>query len=254
MSAGSLKAALDEGFEVLSRRTLAPIEVAVLDSGIDASHPDLVGRIARAFAVEVVDGKAEVKEVEVGINNDAYGHGTGVASIIARIAPNARIIDVRVLGAANSGAAAATLAGLRLALTHRWKVVNLSLALAGSSITELQALCERAYYQDQILVAARRNMPISDDGFPAELSSCIGVDNEEFEDPLRFRYQSSDKIEFIAHGEEVTVAAPGGGYTTVVGTSFATPAISGICAVIVGAFNDLSPFEVKSFLKTISDA
>ena len=52
-----------------------------------------------------------------------------------------------------------------------------------------------------------------------------------------------------APSDEVTVAAAGGGYTTKTGTSFATPAVCGLCALLVGAFPDLRPFELKTLLK-----
>ena len=55
-------------------------------------------------------------------------------------------------------------------------------------------------------------------------------------------------IEFRARGEDVRVAAMGGGYTTMTGTSFATPTVSGICALLRGAYPDLQTFEVKAIL------
>jgi subtilisin len=53
----------------------------------------------------------------------------------------------------------------------------------------------------------------------------------------------------VAPGENVTVAVPGGGYTTKHGTSYATPAVSALCAVLLGAFPGLLPFEVRAALK-----
>ena len=76
--------------------------------------------------------------------------------------------------------------------------------------------------------AARRNMPIEDDGFPAEFSSCVGVDIGNFISQFHLLFQEDQIIEFVAHGEAVVVAAPGGGTTTNTGTSFATPAVSGL--------------------------
>jgi subtilisin len=96
-------------------------------------------------------------------------------------------------------------------------------------------------------------MSVCDDGFPAELSSSIGVDLGNFLSQFHLKFRPDHAIEFIAHGEDVTVAAAGGGYTTMTGTSFATPAISGICALLVGAFPDLRPFEVKSILRWFAE-
>ena len=79
----------------LKEQALAPVTVAVLDSGVDGSHPDLAGRICGAFAVEV-EGEPVVRERSPTANNDLFGHGTPVAGIIAAIAPNAQIYDLRV--------------------------------------------------------------------------------------------------------------------------------------------------------------
>jgi subtilisin family serine protease len=125
----------------------------------------------------------------------------------------------------------------------------MSLAATASFADRILPLCEKAYYQNQVVVASRRNMPLWDNGYPAEFSSCISVDNQAFETPFRFRYLADRIVEYAAHGEEVPVAAAGGGYTTMTGTSFATPTIAGICALIAGAYPGLRPFEVKSLLK-----
>ncbi|HNY32338.1 MAG TPA: S8 family serine peptidase, partial [Fibrobacteria bacterium] len=69
----------------------------------------------------------------------------------------------------------------------------------------------------------------------------------------RISFQGGSRIEFLARGEKVPTAAKGGGYTTLTGTSFATPVISAQCAVLVGRFPDLLPFEAKSLLKLHSE-
>jgi len=232
-------------------RPLAPVEIAVLDSGIDATHPDLADRIAAAFAVESEgEGKPPVwREVPPRTNNDVYGHGTGVASVIARLAPNARIIDVRVLGTDNQGSAACSITAIKEAVERKWPILNLSLAMAARFADEVRPLCEAAWRQGQVVVSAKRNMPILDLGLPAEFATSISVDTELLPDPRMIRFRAGEIIEFVALGENVTVAAPGGGYTTKHGTSYATPAVSALCAVLLGAFPGLLPFEVRSILK-----
>ncbi len=86
-------------------------------------------------------------------------------------------------------------------------------------------------------------------GFPAEFSNCISVDNKAFVSPYEFVYRPDTVIEYAANGEEVVVAAAGGGYTTMTGTSFAAPTVSGLCALILGAYPALRPFELKTILK-----
>jgi subtilisin family serine protease len=221
----------------------------VVDSGIDASHPDLKDRVAASFCVEPGENGPEWREVPLGSNNDVFGHGTSVGGTIARIAPNARLIDIRVLGTMNSGTAACFVRGLKEAVQRKWPVLNLSLALSAKFAAEARPLCETAWHQGQVIVSAKRNMPVDDLGLPAEFATSISVDTAALPDSRYIRFVPGNIIEFVALGENVTVPVPGGGYTTVSGTSLATPVISGLCAVMLGAFPGLLPFEVRSVLK-----
>ncbi len=252
MSATGLAAALSAGLEALDPAAMAPVDVAVIDSGVDASHPDLAGRVAGAWRFEPVDGKQTAVDAATDANNDTFGHGTGVASIIAQFAPNARIYDLRVLDSKNKGSGEALVAALRLAVLKNYKVINMSLACPARFAPELMQLCERAHYRGQVVVAARRNVPMSDEGFPAEFSSCIGVDTRRFDSPWRFAFQDGKVIEMLALGEDVPVAAPNGGYTRLTGTSFATPTVTAMVARLLGAFPALRPFEVRSALRGLA--
>jgi len=224
----SLLSALNIKFPDLTSRPLEPVSVAVIDSGIDATHPALAGKVIKAYAVEKVGAEFKVVQGHVPENADLYGHGTAVGSIICGLAPNARLIDIRVLDTLNVGSGEALLAGCNYAVTQRIRILNMSLAAKAAFAPKLHTLCETAYRQNQLVIAARRNMPLTDDGFPAEFSSSIGVDLGKLLSQFHLKFRPDHAIEFIAHGEEVTVAAAGGGYTTMTGTSFATPAISGI--------------------------
>ena len=248
--ASPIREALAERLDALQARALAPVKVAILDSGIDATHPDLAGFVERAFAAEMVEGKCTITPQEVPHNHDAFGHGTAVASIIAKLAKNAKLTDYRVLGKDNTGAGEALITSLKHAIDEGYPIINMSLAAKADFGPRLQPLCDAAYRKGQIIVAAKRNMPLVDLGYPAELTpSVISVERDKFPSQLFVRYQPANPIEFVGHGEDVVVAAPGGGYTTKTGTSFATPAVSGIIAVLLGAFPGLRPFEVKTLLR-----
>ena len=240
-------------FDELAHQPLAPVEVAVLDSGIDSSHPDLADRIVESVSVQIVDGLPRIERREPGKNNDVYGHGTAVASIICRLAPNARIVDVGVLGADSFGVPAALTAGLEYTVRRKSRIINMSLAAKAEYAPALWRLCETAYRQNQMVVAARRNTPFTDEGFPAEFSSSIGVDRGSFPTPYQLRFHPDRAIEYSAHGDEVVVAAPGGGYTVKTGASFSTPAVAALCALLVGAHPSLRSFEVKTILKIFAE-
>ncbi len=241
-----------KGWDSIREQALAPVTVAVLDSGVDGSHPDLAGRLAGAAAVEIEDGKPVVHELSPTANNDIFGHGTPVAGIIAAIAPNARIFDVRVFSEKNVGATQILLTGFDYALSQPWRLLNMSLAAVSSIRHQLVDLCERAYFQQQIVVAARRNAPFDDDGLPAELSSCIGVDRGAYPSPFHYAFRPRTPVEFEARGEAVVAPAKGGGYTTLSGTSCATPTVSALCALLLGACPDMTLFELKTSLRQLA--
>ncbi len=248
----SLRTALKQSFDQLMGRELKPVDVAVVDSGIDATHPDLTTRISRAYAVEMVEDEPQLREQRVDENNDVYGHGTAVANIITKIAPNARLVDIRVLNVANVGAGKALARGFEFAVDEGIRVINLSLAATAKFAPQLCELCELAYRRNLVVVAARRNMPLADNGYPAEFSSCISVDVGKFNSATQVQFREDHAVEFVGHGEDVKVAAAGGGYTSMTGTSFATPAVSGMCSLLVGANPDLRPFDIKSLLRAFA--
>ena len=248
MSSGLLDA-LREKLDALAAKSPRPVDVAILDSGIDATHPDLVGRVAEAFHFRPEGDDVARTEVAANTNNDTYGHGTGVASLVARFAPQARLFDLRVLEPGNKGVAACVIAGLRFAIERKWRVINLSLAVAEKFNPQLIPLCDRAYVQNQILIASKRNFPFPDPGFPAAYASTIGIEIGRFESPFHLVFNGDDPIEFTALGENLTIANVGGGYTTKSGTSFATPVVSGLVATLIGLYPELRPFEIKTLLK-----
>ncbi len=245
----SIEQAIRTSLSGLRRRRLAAVQVAVVDSGIDATHRGLRGRVRGAWRI-AARGK-EVRPVRVpgARNNDHFGHGTAVAGIIAAIAPNARLLDIRVLDRRCQGGGPALLAGFEQAIASGARLINLSLACVADFAPQLHELCERAYRRNQIVIAAKRNMPLADNGFPAEFSSCISVDAADFRSPYVLRFLDPPPIEFAARGENVAVLARGGGYTRMTGTSFATPAVTGLCALLVGAYPGLKLFELKTLLK-----
>ncbi|MER9216810.1 S8 family serine peptidase [Mesorhizobium sp. M0663] len=236
----------------LAAGALQPVRVAVLDSGIDASHTDLRNRVESAVICSADEkGSVAITPSDPTANNDTYGHGTAVASIIARIAPNATLIDVRVLGGNKPGSPDAFLGGIDFANSTDAQIMNMSVAVGESYLPRLIPLTEKAYRRGKIIVAATRNRPLEDEGYPASIVACIGVGNagRGREDIWRFR---RDIIEFMGHGVDVPVAVAGGGYATQSGTSFATPIIAGLIALLLGAHSGLSPFDVKAILKAFA--
>ena len=230
-------------------RTGKGVSVAVIDSGIDENHPDLKGKIK-----ESVEAKAENKRIifESSDTGDSAGHGTACAGIIAKIASEAEFYSIKVLGAGGLGDGQAFLAGLEYAIKKRYRVINLSLGTTKPQFfSPLHDLLDRAYQAGCIVVAAANNLP--QPSFPSVFSSSlISVIKSAETDPFNFGFHFGEVIELTAPGVNVRTAWLGGGYRNLTGNSFACPHIAGIIALLLEAYPNLTPFQVKSALYAIA--
>jgi subtilisin len=228
----------------LDGSTGAGVRVAILDSGIEAGHP-LVGDVQEAYAVSVdAEGNADVAADEIG---DRCGHGTACAGIVRSLAPDAHLVSIRVLGEGYTGSGRVMLAGLRWAIEQGFDVVNMSLSTTKKELASLlHELADAAYFQRTLLVASAHNMPV--ESYPWRFSSVISVGSHEESDPLVYYFNPEPPVEFFARGLEIDVAWLGGTTLRCTGNSFATPHITGICALILGKHPGLTPFQVKSIL------
>jgi subtilisin len=222
----------------------AGVTVCILDSGIERSH-SLVGEVDRAVAIEVgEDDETIVTEDEEG---DLCGHGTACAGIVRSIAPRAELVSVRVLGAGYTGSGPVLLGGLRWAIEQGFDVINMSLSTTKQQFAGLlHELADSAYFKRTVLVASAHNMPV--ESYPWRFSSVISVGSHEGKDALAYYYNPDPPVEFFARGVGIDVAWLDGGELRVTGNSFATPHISGVCALILGAHPELTPFQLKNVL------
>ena len=220
------------------------VRVCILDSGVDPSHP-LVGKLESAVAIAVGENDEVVAEDDsVG---DVSGHGTACAGIVRRLAPEASIASVRVLGPDFTGSGAVLLGGLRYAIEQGFDVINMSLSTTKKPFASvLHELADNAYFKRTVLVASAHNMPV--ESYPWRFSSVISVGSHEDPDPLTFFYNPNPPVEFFGRGVNVEVPWLGGRTLTVSGNSFATPHISSICALLLSKHPELTPFQLKSVL------
>jgi subtilisin family serine protease len=223
--------------------TGAGVDVCVLDSGVDPSHP-LVGGLASAVAVVLDGDEPRVVPDEKG---DVCGHGTACAGIIRSLAPDCRIHSVRVLGAGTTGTGDLILAGLRHAIENGYDVVNLSLSTTKRKFAEmLHELADAAYFRRTVLVASAHNMPV--ESYPWRFASVISVGSHEGDDGLTWYANPEPPVEFFARGVDLDVAWLGGGTLRCTGNSFAAPHIAGIATLVLGRHPELTPFQLKSVL------
>ena len=225
------------------------VRVCILDSGIEAGHP-AVGAVESAYAVRIdADEKSVVEPDERG---DECGHGTACAGIVRAIAPDCELHSVRVLGAGYTGSGPVLLGGLEWAIGQGFDVINMSLSTTKATfVGALHDLADVAYFRRTMLVASAHNLPV--ESYPWKFSSVISVGSHELDEPLAFFANPEPPVEFFARGVDVEVAWLGGGSIRATGNSFATPHLSGICALIRAKHPELTPFQLKSVLYLIAD-
>ncbi len=241
----------------LAEATGKDVHVALLDTGVDVTHPDLQGTVARA--VEVVPGAQGLACREVPAERqsaqelDPVGHGTACAGIIHQLAPEARLVSVRVIGASASGTGEQFVRGLQWVLDQdspRIQAVNLSLGtLQDRFAVPLRRLVDQAYFEGIVLVAAGNNMGIP--SYPAVFASLLAVDNESYAEPTDFEFRTGTPTELAARGIYVRAPKSGGGYQLWTGTSFACPHITGLVARLLSLNPRLTPFQVKTLLHAL---
>lgn len=224
------------------------VRVAVIDSGVEADHPAVLGSVRKGVVIEYdPQTESHIRIVEEKTPRDLFGHGTACAGIIHSLAPEAEIYSVRVIGQDLRGKALQFAGGLRWAIDHGMQVVNMSLSTSRQEYYALfHELSDDAYFHNVILVSAVNNIPAP--SYPSLYSSVISVAAHEEKDPFTFYYNPSPPVEFGAPGIDLRVAWLDKSYTTSTGNSFAAPHIAGIVTLIRAKHPELTPFQVKTVL------
>lgn len=224
------------------------INVAVIDSGIDASHEIIQGNISGYVNIHK---RGEDIEYDFSAHDDAYGHGTACAGIIRSIAPECNIYSVKVLGSDLKGQGLVFAAGLKWVVEHDMHVCNLSLGTTKQEFFGiLHELADRAYFKNQILVTSANNLPIP--SFPSVYASVISVAAHAGKDPFQYFYNPEPPVDFGAPGINIRVPWSNRKWSVVTGNSFAAPNISGIVALILSKHPQLTPFQMKAILYALA--
>lgn len=219
----------------------AGVIVAVIDSSIDVSHPELKGAIAGRFdalrATEIPDA-----------------HGTGIAGAISArarllgVAPAARILAVRAFGGGNS-TTFSIMSGIDWAATNGARVLNMS--FVGPRDPLIGRELAAAYRKGIVLVAASGNAgPNSPPLYPAAEPGVIAVTATDAEDNLFAASNRGSHIAVAAPGTNILHAAPNGTYRMSSGTSLAAAHVSGIVALLLERQPNLTPDSVRNILFT----
>ena len=170
------------------------VKVAVVDSGIDETHPELAGSVKEG--IEIITGWSDKPEPVKGIMGDSFGHGTACAGIIRSIAPEVEFYSVKVLGEKLSGTGDVMMSGIKWAVDNGMDMANLSLGTTKLKYyAGLHKIADGAYFNKCLLVVALSNrMPVS---YPAVFSSVIGVKAVKEDNPFSFYLNPSPPVEII---------------------------------------------------------
>ncbi|MFJ3195589.1 S8 family peptidase [Streptomyces griseoviridis] len=247
------------------------VKIAVLDTGVDATHPDLKGQVTAAKNFSTSTSVT-----------DKYGHGTHVASIAAGtgaksggkfkgVAPGAQLLNGKVLSDDGYGDDSGIIAGMEWAAEQGADVINLSLGGSDSpGIDPLEAEVNKLSEQKGILfaIAAGNEGEYGDAtvGSPGSAAAALtvgAVDDKDKLAPFSSRGPTADgtiKPDVTAPGVDITAAAAPGsvidkevgqnpaGYLTISGTSMATPHVAGAAAILKQQHPDWGYAELKGAL------
>ena len=237
------------------------IVIAIVDTGVDDSHPDLASKIAGEYSY-------------VGTTKDGFGHGTHVAGIaagatnndvgVAGMCPSCRILSVKVLDDQGSGYMSDVASGITYAASHGARVISLSLGGSGRSET-LHSALDYALANNALPVCAMGNSgTASNTPEPAYWHDCLSVIATD---------QNGAKASFSNYGMKADVAAPGVAilstmptypvtlttkygyemnYDALSGTSMATPMVSGIAGLVLSQNPNLTPKQVAGIIMASS--
>jgi membrane-anchored mycosin MYCP len=240
----------------------AGVLVAVVDSGVDATHPQLTGAVVAGL--DLLDAGSDGRV-------DCVGHGTAVASIVAGrarpgvafrgVAPAATVFPVRVSerGDDESGGRAAPLAevaaAVRRCAERGARVINLSLTTDRDD-PALREAVRYARARDALVVAAAGNRfeagnPLQ---FPAAYEGVVGVGAVQADGARVPASQTGPHVDLVAPGADITAAARGGGYARYAGTSFAAAFVAGTAALVRQYHPELTADQVAQRLLATADA
>ena len=241
-----------QALRALKKGTGRGVRIAILDSGIESSHPALAKlRIIEDLALREDDLCGF--RVEPGGGKDLFGHGSAVASLIAKLAPEAEIGSFRVLGDNLHCRTRLICEGARLAIRKGYHILNCSFGCSREDqVLEYKHWVDGAYLRACHVVAASNNNDPRRVQWPAHFSSVIAVDAIAETDPLFIRHRPETLVEFGATGVDVEVAWLGGATKRVTGSSFAVPHVVSLLARLLSEHPGLLPLHAKTLLRALA--
>jgi len=222
------------------------VTVAVIDTGVDLTHPDLAGRLVEG--INLIDPGSPPQ--------DDHGHGTNVAGVIAAVGNNGigvtglawsvKLMPIKALEADGQGDEDKLGEAIRHAVDAGADIVVMSLGLNRYS-PFLKEIVDYAEQKGVLLVAAAGNEG-RDVKFPAAFPTVLAVGGVSGDNRVRPESNHGPEIDLVAPWEVFTTDL-GGGYAYNQGTSMAAPQAAGAAALALAAFPHLKPYELRNLLR-----
>ncbi len=206
------------------------VTVAVIDTGIDLKHPAFQGRLSRTL-YDFVEDDPDPSETGRG---PGFGHGTFVAGLISRVAPQAKIMALRAFDARGEGTTFDIAKAIIFATDNGARILNMSFGMDTSSIVLDRAL-SYAEFLGVTEVAAAGNEGLEFHQYPARDPDVIAVAATDASDVKADFSNYGGHIDVSAPGVSLYSTYPGGKFAWWSGTSFATALVSGAAALILSA-------------------
>lgn len=226
---------LDQAHE---RFTGAGVTVAVLDTGV-SPHPALGSRVLPGW--DYVDDDDDPRETRNGRDDDgdgrvdeSFGHGTFLSGIVLLVAPEARVLPMRVLDTDGRGNTFVVAQAIDDAVDGGAGVISLSFGTGVEPESKtLDNAIKRAKKHDVVIVAAAGNTGTDEEQYPAADGDVVGVSAlDDQESGLTAFSASGGWVDVAAPGERIAGPVPGGGYAWWSGTSVAAPFVAGQVALV----------------------
>ncbi len=209
--------------------------IAVVDTGANAAHPDLAGRLLPGYDFVNNDNDP----------SDDNGHGTAVAGVAAASANNALgvagvswgspVLPVKVLNASGSGAYSAIAQGVTYAADRGARIINLSLGGTTSSRT-LQDAVNYAWGKSAVIIAAAGNNGNSIACYPGACANVVAVSATDASDLRPSWSNYGSYVDLSAPGVSILTLYSSNGYAFWDGTSFSSPAAAGVASLVASAW------------------
>jgi thermitase len=209
---------------------LKDVIIAIVDTGVDLSHPDLQQRLVPGY--DFVDGDDRP--------DDVGGHGTHCAGIaaasanngvgVAGVCPNCSVMPLRVMRP-DGGSASDVAKGVVWAADHGARVISLSLGGYFASSAQADALAY-ASSKGALIVAAAGNDGIASPHYPAHHEICLAVGSTEQDDSRSGFSNHGSWVDVAAPGSFIMSTVPGGGFEYKSGTSMSTPFVAGLAGLL----------------------